>query len=146
MNKLKVTSIAFEYKEMIPTKYTCDGANVNPPLEIEGIPENAESLVLIVDDPDAPAGTWTHWVVFNITPTKIIAENSVPGLQAMNDFKKADYGGPCPPGGTHRYYFKVFALDIKLNKSAGCSRKEVENAINGHVLAQGELIGKYSRK
>ncbi|MEM2865232.1 MAG: YbhB/YbcL family Raf kinase inhibitor-like protein [Candidatus Bathyarchaeia archaeon] len=143
--KLKVTSPAFENNGFIPAKYTCDGDNVNPPLEIEGIPEGARSLVLIVDDPDAPMGTWNHWVVWNIPPMERIEEDSVPGVEGINDFKEHSYGGPCPPSGTHRYFFKVYALDTKLGLDPNSTREDVERAIEGHVLARGEIIGLYSR-
>jgi len=145
--KLIITSPAFKDGEKIPSKYTCDGENINPELNIEGIPEGTKSLVLIVDDPDAPAGTWVHWVVFNIpvppNATEIkIAENSVPGEEGMNDFKKTSYGGPCPPSGSHRYYFRVYALDTKLNLDFA-TKSDVELAMKNHILAKGELIGRF---
>lgn len=144
--KLKITSSAFSQNEHIPAKYTCDGANVNPPLAIAGVPDDAKSLVLICDDPDAPSKIWVHWVVWNIpVTTKEIAENSVPGTQGMTDFGSKGYGGPCPPSGTHRYYFKLYALNITLNVSNSASKKDVENAMKGHILAQAELIGRYKR-
>jgi len=146
MEKLKITSQAFENNGVIPIKYTCDGEDVNPPLNIEGVPEKVKSLVLIVDDPDAPMGTWVHWVVWNIPPTARIEEKSVPGVEGMNTFKRHSYGGPCPPFGTHRYFFKVYALDSKLDLNTNSSKKDVERAIEGHVLAKGEIIGLYSRK
>lgn len=147
MASLKVSSPAFASKASIPARFTCDGANVSPELHIEGIPKDSKSLVLIVDDPDAPSGTWTHWVVFDIPPnTSIIDQDSVPGVQGLNDFKVTDYRGPCPPSGSHRYFFRVFALDAKLNLNRGASRKSVEAAMKGHVVAQGELYGVYQRK
>jgi len=132
--------------EHIPSKYTCDGYNVNPPLNIRGIPEGTKSLVLIVDDPDAPIGTWVHWVVWNIPPKEEIGEDSVPGTEGLNDFRKHSYGGPCPPSGTHRYFFKVYALDTKLDLKRNSRKRDVERAMKGHILAQGQLVGLYSRR
>jgi len=143
---LKVTSPVFKNNEFIPVKYTCDGEDVNPPLRFEGIPEEAKCLVLIVDDPDAPMGTWVHWVVWNIPPTKgEIGEDSVPGVEGLNDFRRHSYGGPCPPSGTHRYFFKVYALDTQLDFSTNSKKKDVEKAMEGHTLAKGETIGLHSR-
>ncbi len=142
--ELKITS-AFANGEKIPKKYTCDGENISPELKIEGLPEAAKSLVLIVDDPDAPAGDWVHWVVFNIPVSGdklTIKEDSVPGEEGMNDFKKTSYGGPCPPGGTHRYFFRVYALDSMLTLSFA-TKADVELAMKNHVLAKGELMGKF---
>ena len=147
LQELKVKSSAFEHNGLIPRKYTCDGNDVNPPLTIEDIPEGTESLALTIDDPDAPMGTWDHWVVWNIPPhTQEIREKSVPGVEGMNDFRRNSYGGPCPPGGTHRYFFKVYALDTKLNLGATSRKKDLERAMQGHILAKGEFIGRYSRK
>jgi len=147
MADLKITSPVFSNNETIPTKYTADGENISPPLNIEGVPEQTQSLVIIVDDPDAPAGTWTHWVVFNIDPKNtLIAENNIPGMQGMNDFKQNNYGGPSPPSGIHRYFFKVYALDIKLDIGEGALLDNVKNAMNGHILAEGEIVGKYTRE
>ena len=146
MKELAVTSPAFENRGIIPTKYTCDGDDVNPPLNVEGIPEGAQSLVLIVDDPDAPMGTWDHWIVWNIPPAGKIEENSVPGIEGLNDFRRRSYGGPCPPSGTHRYFFKVYALDTKLDLDPSSRKEDVERAMNGHVLARGEIVGLYSRR
>lgn len=149
MGNLKISSSAFRHNDLIPSKYTCDGADVNPPLAIEGVPENTKSLALIVDDPDAPRGTWVHWLVWNIDPkTKVIAEDSAAngGRQGMNDFRKLDYGGPCPPSGTHRYFFKLYALDAPLNLEKGAARADLEKSMKGHVLAQTEIIGLYRRK
>ena len=140
---IKVFSSAFEPNSTIPAKYTCDGANVNPPLRFEDVPEATESLVLILDDPDAPTGTFTHWIVWNIEPVSNIEEDNIPGVEGINDFKKIGYGGPCPPSGTHRYVFRVYALDKQLELKAGASRKELETAMIGHILAEGELVGKY---
>jgi Raf kinase inhibitor-like YbhB/YbcL family protein len=146
MKKLSVNSSAFENNKFIPAKYTCDGDDVNPPLTIEGVPEGTKTLALIVDDPDAPMGTWDHWIVWNISATASkIAENTVPGTEGMNDFRKRSYGGPCPPYGTHRYFFKVYALDVKLDLSPTSRKRDVEKAMQGHVLAEGELVGLYRR-
>ena len=146
MGELKVTSSALEHKGLIPRKYTCDGTDVNPPLNIDGLPEGTASLVLIVDDPDAPMGTWDHWVVWNIPPVQEIEEDSVPGVEGLNDFRKHSYGGPCPPSGTHRYFFKVYALDTKLVLSPNSRKKDVERAMKGRILAKGEIVGLYSRR
>jgi len=146
MDELTITCSAFENRGVIPAKYTCDGDDVNPPLSVDGIPEGTQSLVLIVDDPDAPMGTWDHWVVWNIPPVKKIEENSVPGTEGLNDFGRHSYGGPCPPSGTHRYFFKVYALDTKLDLDANSRKKNLERAMQGHILAKGEIIGLYSRK
>jgi len=145
MEKLTITSSVFKNKDVIPAKYTCDGEDVNPPLSVESVPEETESLVLIVDDPDAPMGMWDHWVVWDIPPTTKIEENSVPGTEGLNDFGKYSYGGPCPPSGTHRYFFKVYALDKKLDLPSNSRKRNVEKAMEGHILAKGEIIGLYSR-
>lgn len=131
---------------MIPRKYTCDGADVNPPLNIRGIPGKAESLVLIVDDPDAPMGTWDHWIVWNIPPEERIEENNVPGVEGLNDFRRHSYGGPCPPSGTHRYFFRVYALDAILDLKPNSRKGDVERSMRGHMLAQGEIIALYRRR
>ena len=146
--KMKVTSSAFQQGANIPSKFSCDGPNTSPPLQISDVPTEAKSLVLIVDDPDAPSGLFTHWVVWNISPqATTIAEGSTPkGVQGTNDFGKSGYGGPCPPSGTHRYYFKVFALDRELDLPVGAKRSQLDSAMKGHVIAQGELMGRYSRK
>jgi Raf kinase inhibitor-like YbhB/YbcL family protein len=144
--RLNITSSAFNEGGRIPIKYTCDGDNVNPPLTIEGVPPETKSLVLIVDDPDAPGGTWDHWVVWDIPPITEILENSVPGTQGMNDSKRQRYSGPCPPPGTHRYFFKVYALDTTLGLDTSSTKTDVEEAMKGHILAQGQLIGLYSRE
>jgi len=143
--KLSVNSPEFLHNERIPAKYTCDGDNVNPPLKILDIPEEAVSLVLIVDDPDAPGGNWDHWVVWNIPPTEEIDEDSIPGTEGVNDFRKNAWGGPCPPSGTHRYFFKVYALDSQLELDSDARKNDVYEAMEGHVMAEGELIGVYSR-
>jgi Raf kinase inhibitor-like YbhB/YbcL family protein len=145
--KMKITSSAFQQGANIPSKSSCDGADTSPPLQIQEIPPEAKSLVLIVDDPDAPSGLFTHWIAWNISPqTSTIAEGSAPkGTRGTNDFGKSGYGGPCPPSGTHRYFFKIFALDQELNLAAGAKRAQLDAAMKGHVIAQGELMGHYSR-
>ena len=146
MKKLLVKSPAFENNKRIPVKYTYDGADVNPPLTIEGVPEETKTLVLIVDDPDAPMGTFDHWVVWNIpAATRRIEENTVPGIEGMSSYRKHAYGGPCPPYGTHRYFFKVYALDTQLDLKLNSTKRDVEKAMKGHILAEGELVGLYSR-
>lgn len=141
-----ITSPNFKHNEKIPVQFTGDGNDINPELEIKNIPENAKSLVLIVDDPDAPAGTWDHWVVFNINPKiKRIFKNSVPenGIQGKNSWGRNNYSGPSPPSGTHRYFFKIFALDTRLGLDEGASKQEIEIAIKKHILDKAELIGLY---
>jgi Raf kinase inhibitor-like YbhB/YbcL family protein len=146
--RMKITSSAFQEGANIPAKFSCDGADTSPPLQISDVPPGAKSLVLIVDDPDAPGGLFTHWLVWNISSqTNGIAEGSGPkGVQGKNDFGKSGYGGPCPPSGTHRYYFKIFALDRELDLSPGVKRSQLDAAMKGHVVAKGELMGRYSRK
>lgn len=144
--QLQLSSSAFNENGLIPVKYTCDGANINPPLYIGGIPEKTKCLTLIVDDPDAPIGTWAHWVVWNIPVTHHLKEKSVHGNEGINDFGKHAYGGPCPPSGKHRYFFKVYALDQLLNLPATTSKLQLERAMSNHILAFGELIGLYERK
>ena len=142
---MRLTSPNFKHQEMIPKKFTCQGEDINPALDIEGIPEGAKSLSLINDDPDAPGGMWVHWVVFNIPLTSKIDEDSIPGKQGSNDFSRRDYGGPCPPSGTHRYFFKIYALDRELDLKEGASKKELEKAMQGHILEKAELIGLYKK-
>jgi Raf kinase inhibitor-like YbhB/YbcL family protein len=146
LRELVVTSPAFVDRGNIPSKFTCDSENVNPQLDIKGIPKGSKSLVLIVDDPDAPMGTWVHWVLWNIPPKGEIGADSVPGTEGMNDFRKHSYGGPCPPSGTHRYFFKAYALDRKLDLAPNSRKRDVERSMKGHVLAQGQLVGLYSRR
>jgi len=148
MGTLKLASSAFENNSTIPSKYTCDGEDINPPLDISGIPSNAKSLLLIVDDPDAPTGTWNHWIVWNIPIVSKIDENSVPNraIQGINDFDKHIYGGPCPPSGTHRYMFKLYALDTTLDRDSNSEKNDVLKAMEGHVLDQTVLIGLYKKK
>jgi len=144
-----IRSPSFQNNGLIPLKYTCDGEDINPPLEIGGVPESAKSLALIVDDPDAPMGTWVHWVVWNISPeTKQIEEGMVPEgvMEGMTDFGRAGYGGPCPPSGTHRYFFKLYALDTELNLDNSATKEDVEEAMKGHILDSAVLIGLYKRK
>lgn len=142
---MKLTSPDFQNNESIPKKFTCDGQEINPGLAIENIPDNAKSLALIMDDPDAPAGTWVHWVVFDIPITNKIGENSIPGKQGINTSGDKAYGSPCPPSGTHRYFFKLYALDTLLNLKEGITKAELESVMKGHILAQAELIGLYKR-
>jgi Raf kinase inhibitor-like YbhB/YbcL family protein len=148
MDKLQITSQAFHANGMIPSEYTCDGANGNPPLSIRNVPASARSLALIVDDPDAPGGTWVHWVLWNMgTDTTEIPATSVPGgaLQGTNDFGKQNYGGPCPPSGTHRYFFKLYALDISPPLKPGATKEQLEEGMKGHILEKAELVGLYRR-
>ena len=144
--QLKVTSAAFEDGQMIPSKYTCDGNNINPPLDIKNIPEEAQCLALIVDDPDAPIGTWVHWIVWNIPVTHHIKENQVHGVEGFNDFQQFHYGGPCPPSGIHRYFFKVYALDALLDLPSDSKKLQLERAMSDHIIGFGELVGLYQRK
>lgn len=145
---IKTTSSAFSQGGNIPSQFTCDGGNTNPPLQFAGIPPAAKTLVLIVDDPDAPGGLFTHWLVWNIDPkmTKI-GEGAAPkGRHGTNDFGNTGYGGPCPPSGMHRYVFKIFALDRELDLPAGAKRTQLDQAMQGHILAQGELMGRYTKQ
>jgi len=143
---LKVRSVAFSDGGSIPLRYTCEGENVNPPLQVGSLPEHTKSLALIVEDPDAPRGTFDHWIEWNIPPNEGISENSIPGIQGKNSFGKRGYGGPCPPSGSHRYIFKVYALDNELNIPAGSDKKTLQQALEGHVLASGELLGHYQKR
>jgi len=146
---LTVSSSVFENNSSIPEKYTCDGVDVNPPILIENIPSRTKSLALIVDDPDAPVGIWVHWVLWNIKPEiKEIKENAVPkgAQQGMNDFGKHNYGGPCPPSGTHRYFFKLYALDNILKLSPNARKADVEKAMKGHIIEQAQIVGLYKRR
>src|ERR1700730_16320974 len=142
--KMKISSSAFQEGGTIPEKFSKNGQNVSPEIRIDGTPAGTKSLALIVDDPDAPVGLFTHWLLWSIDPkTTQIAEGSGPknGVQGKNDFGEIGYGGPQPPSGTHRYYFRVFALDRPLDLKPGAKRKEVDAAMKGHVIAQGELMG-----
>ena len=151
---LEISSTAFEQGGMIPVQYTCDGKNISPRLEWSGVPDDAESLALIADDPDAPGKTWVHWVLFNIPgETTSLEENypkdaELPGgaVNGITDFGSNGYGGPCPPGGTHRYYFKLYALDTTLDLDSSAKKSDLLKAMEGHVLAEGQLMGKYRRQ
>ncbi len=151
---IQIESSAFKYGDFIPSKYTCDGINVSPPLKWSDIPEGTKSIALICDDPDAPIGDWVHWVLYNIPPETRELNENIPNertlkdgsIHGLNDWKKYGYGGPCPPSGTHRYFFKIYALDTKLNLSPGATKKHLLDAMSGHILASGELMGKYQRK
>lgn len=143
---LEVFSKAFDNQSYIPFKYTCDGHNINPPLRINKIPAATKSLALIVDDPDASGRTWVHWIVWNIPPTGYIEELSVPGNEGLNDFKKHHYCGPCPPSFTHRYFFKVYALNDFLELSPASNKSDLEEAMKTHIIGYGELVGLYKRE
>lgn len=146
MKELIVESPAFKHNSSIPKKYSCDGEDINPPVTIEGTPKEAKSLALVLDDPDAPSGTFDHWVVWNIpASTTKIAENSVPGTEGLNSARQPGYVAPCPPSGTHRYFFKVYALDTEPSLGARSNKRDLEKAMQGHILAKGELIGLYHR-
>ncbi|MBI3583752.1 MAG: YbhB/YbcL family Raf kinase inhibitor-like protein [Nitrospinae bacterium] len=151
---MQIKSTAFEDNGMIPKKYTCDGADISPPLSWAKPPSITKSIALICDDPDAPMGTWVHWVLYRLSPETTSLLENIPtqkevlkgSKQGINDFRKIGYGGPCPPKGpAHRYFFKVYALDIELNLPAGATKQDVERAMKGHILAEGQLVGKYGR-
>jgi len=161
---ITLKSPAFDEGGMIPKTFTCDGSDRSPRLEWSGVPANAQSLVLICDDPDAPMGTWSHWVVFNLAPQVNALDEGLPpaetiaaaepkagadklpkARQGTNDFGRLGYGGPCPPGGTHRYFFRIYALDIQLDLGSSAKRSQVLKAIEGHILAEGRLMGRYRR-
>ncbi len=142
---LEISSSEFTHNGKIPAKFTCDGEDINPPLKVNNIPPETKSLVLIVDDPDAPGGTWDHWLVWNISPEEEIAENTIPGDQGLNSFKQQDYRGPCPPSGTHHYHFKLYALDSLLTLDNTAGKEDVENEMSENILAEGELIGLYNK-
>lgn len=143
---LRIASEAFKTNGFIPSKYTCEGANVNPSLIISGLPMATKTLAVIMEDPEAPKGIFVHWVVWNIPPTNKILENTVPGEEGTNDFKKKRYYGPCPPAGTHHYHFKVYALDNFLHLEQTSTKAELEAAMDKYVIGFGELIGQYARK
>jgi Raf kinase inhibitor-like YbhB/YbcL family protein len=148
VEKWKISSPAFENGGEIPKKYTCDGANVNPPLKIENVPSNTKSLALVFDDIDAPRGTYVHWILWSMNPgVKEIKENSVPegAVQGVNNFKKRHYGGPCPPKRAHKYVFKIYALDTLLNLNPNGTKKDLEKIMEGHVISQTQLTGLYKR-
>jgi len=152
--EIKITSSAFADGGLIPVKYTCDDADVSPPLQWDAVPEGTKSVALICDDPDAPMGTWVHWVLFNLpAETKELAENIPPdrtlpnsAKQGTSDFGRIGYGGPCPPSGTHRYFFKIYTLDAEVDLKAGANKRQLLGAMEGHILGQGQLIGKYKRR
>ena len=146
---MNITSPSFGNNDPIPKKYTCDGDNINPPLTFSEIAKEANSLVLIVEDPDAPSGIFTHWLLYNIPITStIILENSIPegAMSVMNDMGTVQYGGPCPPSGIHRYYFRLYALNTMIRLHQGASKDEVKSAMDGHVIATCELLGLYKRE
>jgi Raf kinase inhibitor-like YbhB/YbcL family protein len=150
----ELTSPVFAPGESIPTRYTCDGDDISPPLEWTDPPAGTQSLALICDDPDAPVGTWVHWVLYNLPPDARSLSEAVPsdaelpggGLHGENSWRRLGYGGPCPPSGTHRYFFKLYALGMVLGLDAGADKKQVLQAMEGYVLAQAELMGVYSRQ
>lgn len=151
---IRLISSAFAEGQAVPKKHTCEGTDVSPPLEWTGIPEGTKSIALVCDDPDAPMGTWVHWVVFNLAPDTTSLTENLPKtpklddgtLQGVNDFKRSGYGGPCPPPGKpHRYFFKLYALDTSLDLGEGAGKKDVEKAMVGHILGQGQLMGTYKR-
>ena len=151
---MQIKSAAFENNGFIPKKYTCDGADVSPPLTWAKPPSGTKGIALICDDPDAPMGTWVHWVLYGLSPetTSLIegvpAQKEISGRarQGITDFRKIGYGGPCPPKGpAHRYFFKLYALDVELNLPSGATKQDVEKAIKGHILDEGQLVGKYGR-
>jgi len=152
--EIKITSPAFQENQMIPEKYTCEGNDISPQLKWDAVPGGAKSIALICDDPDAPMGTWVHWVVYNLpADTRELPENfpddeTLPDgtRQGITDFGKTGYGGPCPPSGTHRYYFKIYALDITIDAVSVLDKKTLLKEMQGHILAQGQLMGKYKRK
>jgi Raf kinase inhibitor-like YbhB/YbcL family protein len=147
MNKLIVTSSAFQPNQEIPVKYSGEGEDINPPLSITGIPKGTKSLALIMEDPDAPSGTFDHWLVWNISPSQNkIDENTVPGTQGLNSGRQPGYTGPYPPPGKpHRYIFQIYALDLELDLAPNSTKKEFKKAIDGHILAEGKLIGLFTR-
>jgi hypothetical protein len=142
---LAVSSPAFLNETIIPVQYTCDGINVSPPLNIDHIPEKAKCLAIIMDDPDAPLRTWVHWLVWNIPVTHHLKENQIHGIQGLNDFRQVHYSGPCPPAGTHHYYFKVYALDALLDLPPASSKEALEKSMSDHIIAFGELTGIYKK-
>jgi Raf kinase inhibitor-like YbhB/YbcL family protein len=148
MEKIGINSPAFSAGTVIPAKYTCDSRDMSPPLIIGSVPAGTRSLALIMDDPDAPGGTWVHWVVWNVPPeTREFPENVLPAgaKQGRNSWNRNGYGGPCPPSGTHRYVFKLYALDTTLNLSSSAGKAELERAVQGHLLASGQYMGTYAR-
>ncbi len=143
---MQLTSPDFSAGNAIPARFTCDGDDISPELVVAGVPEQSSTLTLIVDDPDAPAGTWDHWIAFNITPgTPIPANVGDLGTPGLNSWGRTGYGGPCPPGGTHRYFFTVYALDVSLDLPSGATKNEVLQAMRGHILTEAALMGTYRR-
>ena len=150
---MELTSTAFTEGGMIPEKYTCDDMDISPPLAWGNIPEGTKSLALICDDPDAPMGIWVHWVLYNLPPELKELPEAIPvqrilpdgSRQGVTDFRKVGYGGPCPPGGTHRYYFKLYALNIMLELQGDPTKSDLEAAMQGHILGQCQLMGRYKR-
>jgi Raf kinase inhibitor-like YbhB/YbcL family protein len=153
VNVMEIKSAAFKEGGMIPKKYTCDGEDISPPLTWSNVPDGTKSFALISDDPDAPVGIWVHWVIYNIPgnatqlPEHVRTDKKLPdgSLQGINDFPNIGYGGPCPPSGVHRYYFKLYALDTVLNIQAGITKEELLSDMEGHILARAQLMGKYKR-
>ncbi|MBI3292291.1 MAG: YbhB/YbcL family Raf kinase inhibitor-like protein [Elusimicrobia bacterium] len=151
---MELKSSAFEAGGAIPAKYTCEGPDVSPPLSWSDVPTGTKTLALIMDDPDAPMGTWVHWVAWDIPATARSLDEDIPkrdtlanGMkQGTTDFRRIGYGGPCPPSGTHRYFFKLYALDTTLNLPNSTTKKDLERAMQGHILKQAELMGTYRRK
>lgn len=143
---LHISSMAFKDHGSIPSKYTCEGENINPPIDIAGIPLGAKSLAIIVEDPDATKGIFDHWVTWNIPVTAIIEEDSAPGIPGINGFKHLHYGGPCPPSGKHRYIFKVYALSAMLGLPKGSNKESLQEEMEPFIIGYGELTGLYSKK
>lgn len=152
---IPISSPAFQEGKPIPTQYTCDGEDLSPPLKWSKVPEGTKSLALISEDPDAPAGIWVHWVLYNLPPTITELPEGMPtqevlpngAKQGINDFKRIGYGGPCPPPGKpHRYFFKLYALDTELDLKPGATKQELLRAMEGHILAEGQLMGTYQRR
>ena len=145
VQEMKISSKAFSNEGTIPAKYTCDGDEVSPPLHIEGIPQGTISMALIAEDPDAPKGTFDHWLVWNIDPVADIEEGGRPCISGKNGAGKTGYHGACPPNGSHRYFFYLFALDTDIDLPAGASKQELQDAMEGHIIGQGSLMGTYQR-
>ena len=143
--ELLISSPAFKDGEYIPAKYTCEGDNISPPLSIQQIPHEVQTLAIIVEDPDAPKGVFDHWVVWNIERMELIGENTTPGISGRNGTGKTGYSGPCPPSGSHRYFFHVYALDILLDLEPGSDKEQLETAMGGHIVARGSLMGYYRK-
>lgn len=147
-------STAFASGELIPRKYTCDGEDISPQLEWDDLTDNVQSFALICDDPDAPVGTWIHWVLYNMPAETRVLPEAIPAdadladssRHGKNSWGRLGYGGPCPPSGTHRYFFRLYALDRLLDLAAGASQKQLLQAMEGHILAQAELVGRYTRQ